>query len=292
MQNQIISTYAEIKKLKPATLRGTLRNLALDALSINVDTSVFKKNRIQFLYIHHVFQDEENNFRKLLNVLAKDHTFISYSEAVERIINNNIDKPYIAFSSDDGVENNLRAAAILKEFNATACFFINPGIIGTTENAAIVKYCHENLQFHPVSFLNWNQVGQLQNDGHEIGNHTMWHMNIAAHNKQQIVDDISNALSILRKNCGNEVKHFAFPFGRFFHFSEEGRKAVFETGHASCTTAERGCHIPSEKIKAEDLSIRRDHVVLGWKLNHILHFLSKSAKVATKENNFYPANFK
>ena len=97
---------------------------------------------------------------------------------------------------------------------------------------------------------------------------------------------------ILNERCGH-VKHFAFPYGRFFHFNDIGRKAVFDAGYITCATAERGCHInPVSPISAEQLCIRRDHTVLGWDINHIMYFLINNAKNVRVNNNFYPDSFK
>jgi peptidoglycan/xylan/chitin deacetylase (PgdA/CDA1 family) len=292
MENGFVTLYQDIKEIKPTTLRGTLRDMVLTGLSLGVNPAVFKKPRVQFLYIHHIFKDEEAAFRKLLDFLQKDHTFISYTDAINKIVSGTVDKPYIAFSSDDGLKNNLKAAEILNEYNAKACFFINPGIIGETNSTTVKNYCYDTLQFYPVEFLTWDEIAKMQQQGHEIGNHTMLHMNVAQASEQEIRDDLSKSLQILRKQCG-DVGHFAFPFGRFFHFSKTGRKVVFETGHTSCATAERGCHInPATPITKEELCIRRDHVVLGWDMRHILYFLANSAKQVTTQNNYYPESFK
>ncbi len=289
MENGFITSYKDIKQLKPKTLRGTLRDLALTGLSLGNNSTVFKKPRVQFIYIHHIFKDEEAGLRKLMDFLQKDHEFISYTDAINKVVTGTIDKPYITFSSDDGLQNNLKAAEILNDYNASACFFINPGIIGVTDKEQVKKYCHENLQFHPVEFMNWDEVALLQKQGHEIGNHTMLHMNVAKAGEQELQDDLSQSLQILRARCGKDIGHFAFPFGRFFHFSKTGRKLVFETGHTSCATAERGCHInPAAPLTIEELCIRRDHVVLGWDMSHIQYFLANSAKQASAQNNFYP----
>ena len=144
-----------------------------------------------------------------------NHQFITYNDAINRILTGTIDKPYIAFSSDDGFKNSLRAAEVLNEYNAKACFFINPGIIGETDFDKINKYCTETLAFPPVEFLNWDEVAHLQKWGHEIGSHTMMHMNIAKATEQKIKDDMRQTFRILNERCGS-VKHFAYPYGRFF----------------------------------------------------------------------------
>ena len=110
--------FTDVLKRKPITLRDKVRSLVLDLLFAKEALIGYKKQlqkpRVQRLYFHHIFEDEEQKFRNLLKRLAKHHTFISHSEAVARITNNEIDKPYISFSSDDGFKNNLKAAEILK----------------------------------------------------------------------------------------------------------------------------------------------------------------------------------
>jgi peptidoglycan/xylan/chitin deacetylase (PgdA/CDA1 family) len=289
---KFITRYEELKSSKKRTLRSFARELALSGLSLAASEKYLTIPRIQFLYIHHVFKDEEKRLDALLKRLSKHHQFITYSDAVDKIQRGTIDRPYITFSSDDGLKNNLRAAEILNEYNAKACFFINPGIIGETDYDKIKRFCTETLDFPTVEFLTWDEVGKLQQWGHEIGSHTMMHMNIAAQTEQHITEDMHQTHDILIKKCGG-VKHFAFPYGRFFHFSQVGRKAVFDAGFTTCATAERGCHInPLAPISARDLCIRRDHTVLGWDMNHIMYFLINNAKHASANNNFYPDSFK
>jgi len=289
---QFISNYEDLKRLKKKTLRGNLRDLALTGLSWLASEKYLEIPRVQFLYIHHVFKDEERPLDILLKRLSKQHQFITYDEAVNKILTGTIDKPYITFSSDDGLKNNLRAAEILNQYGAKACFFINPGIIGETNFDKINKYCTDILDFPPVEFLDWDEVAQLQKWGHEIGSHTMMHMNIAKATPEAIARDMHETYKILHERCGG-VKHFAFPYGRFFHFSEIGRKAVFDAGFTTCATAERGCHINgTQPISNEQLCIRRDHTVLGWDINHIMYFLVNNAKNVNANNNFYPPDFK
>lgn len=195
--------------------------------------------RVQFLYVHHVFKDEEAKMDRLMAHLARQHTFIPYGEGVDRVLRNEIDKPYICISSDDGFKNNLALAAILERHGAKGCFFINPSIIGEDSSAVIEAHCREKLHFPPVEFLDWKDVERLQKAGHEIGSHTMAHTNVAAMTTAEFTEDCGRMRQVLMQRCG-EAKHFAFPYGRFFHFNEAARKVVFDGGFISCATAERG----------------------------------------------------
>jgi peptidoglycan/xylan/chitin deacetylase (PgdA/CDA1 family) len=293
MQQSFITTYKQLQQWRPSSLRDKARHAALSALvwkdKLEQAEKYLSRPRIQFLYIHHVFSDEEKALERLLARLAEQHSFISYSDAVSKILTGTIDRPYVCFSSDDGVKNNLAAAKILNDFGASACFFINPALIGETDYQKLQAHCINTLDFPVVEFLNWKEVGQLQALGHEIGGHTMQHINIANTPTSAIVQDMALTREELLKHCG-EAKHFAYPFGRFFHFSNAGRKAVFESGYTSCASAERGCHInPPHPLRNDELCIRRDNTVLAWPLDHIMHFMMNNSRNASPNNNLFPA---
>jgi len=127
------TTYSEIKNTKKFSLRNIARKSVLGLLGLLDNfksTDDHKTKKIQFLYIHHLFRDEENKLRRLLEFLSRHYSFISYSDAVSRVLTNRIDNSYICFSSDDGLKNNIQLANILDEYSIKACFFICPSIIG------------------------------------------------------------------------------------------------------------------------------------------------------------------
>jgi peptidoglycan/xylan/chitin deacetylase (PgdA/CDA1 family) len=243
---------------------------------------------VQFLYIHHVFADEQKKLDGLLRALARDHQFISHSEAVERILQGNIDKAYISISSDDGLKNNLRAAETLDQYGVSGCFFICPSMIGEKDFQKIKAFSASRLHFPPVEFLDWEDVAALQGRGHEIGGHTLSHINIARTAGQELEEEIAGCYSILASRCGS-AEHFAYPYGRFTDFNMPGRSLVIQSGFKSCASAQRGCHVvvPGQKTDPHDLLIRRDHVVLDWPLEHILYFIARNASRASIENNSY-----
>jgi len=295
MNLKFIDTYKDLLNHRPPTTRDVGRKLVLDLVSSGYGMyhsmdSLFKRPRIQFLYIHHIFRDEEKPLTALLEALSRHHTFISHSEAVDRILHDNIDKPYICFSSDDGLKNNIGAANILSNFGAKACFFICPGIIGEKDFDRISEFSQERLHLPPVEFMEWKDVHDLQQQGHEIGGHTWSHINIAKTPEEDLEKEIEGCFKVLKEKCGSSPLHFAYPYGRLTDFTAYAREMVFRSGYASCASASRGCHIAGngDKIKKEDLLLRRDHVLLNWPLKHILFFIARNSARATPENNFYP----
>lgn len=289
-QIHFVDTYAEIKAFQKFSIRPVVRKMVLDAISLRDSLKgdePFKKPRIQFIYIHHAFRDEAGNLEHLIKFLLKHHVFINYSEAVNRILTNNIDKPYICISSDDGFKNNRRTASILESFGIKACFFICPAMISETNYINIKKFCADRLHFPPVEFLTWNEVDDLLKKGHEIGSHTMTHINIAQNPLDVIEDEINTSYRTIVERCG-EVNHFAYPYGRYFHFNEAGRNLVFKAGFQSCASAERGCHVKQATAPGkESLLIRRDNIVLNWSLSHIKYFLRRNATQPFLQQNNY-----
>lgn len=284
-----VQNYKEIKKLPG--FRTIKRYLTLEFLStFNSLTSekIIKKARIQFVFIHHTFKDEQTILENFLIELSNYFDFISYSEAVNKILNSEIDKPYLCISSDDGFKNNLDASTIFENFGIKACFFINPEIIGVTDYNKVVQYCKKKHNQKPIEFLNWNDIETLLKSGHEIGSHSMRHDNLALLKDDNLLSDLQESFDILKSKCG-VVKHFAFPYGRFHQFNEFGRKAVFDIGYTSCASAENGCHInPNEKIPKENLLIRRNQLLFNLKFKHNLNYLIQNSKRAAFENNLYP----
>ena len=272
--------------------RGILRDSVLDILSLKTKLpnaeNFFEKSRIQFLYIHHVFDDEIENFDKLLNFLSKHYSYISYSKAVNKILSGNIDKPYICISSDDGFKNNLNAVKIMKKYGVKGCFFVNPDTIGLKDLSKIKSFCNNKLSCPPMEFMDWDDLEYLIKCGHEIGSHTMNHIKINETNINIVEDNINESYQILNKQFG-EVLHFAYPYGRHFHFNKQAFDLVFKAGFISCASAERGCHVSDKKkLSNNQLLIRRDNLVCNWSINHILYFILNNSKNSSHQTNLYP----
>jgi peptidoglycan/xylan/chitin deacetylase (PgdA/CDA1 family) len=283
--------YKEIKELQPFSIRGVMREMALSGLSFTTKISsldhYLKQPRVQFLYLHHVFEDELEKFELLIQKLLVHHTFIPYGKAVDIILKNEIDKPYISISSDDGFKNNLGAVKILDKYGVKGCFFVNPDTIGLKDYGEIEKFCKTKLNFPPTEFMDWNDIDKLLKNGHEIGSHTMGHINIANTDFRIIEENLQTSYDIIESKCG-EVNHFAYPYGRFHDFNSEVFDLTHKIGYKSCATAERGCHTTDSIIDSKKLLIRRDHVVCDWNLNHIMYFIISNSRKLDIKNNFIP----
>jgi hypothetical protein len=239
-------------------------------------TTALARPRVQFICLHHFPACARRQFRKLLSELASRHTFIGYSEAVRRIRDSEIDRPYIAFSSDDGFASDLMLAGILEEFGARACFFVCPSALDTPDYK---RFCIERLKTAPGPLLDWNGVETLLARGHEIGSHTYRHSDLARIPVRAIEEEVFRARDILKTRCG-AGGHFAWPFGRMRCFSRIAADIVFRAGHLSCASAIRGCHVNGWPRTNGRIYLWRDPLEPYWPIHHSLYFLANNSRRA------------
>jgi peptidoglycan/xylan/chitin deacetylase (PgdA/CDA1 family) len=290
---QPVTSFSELGATRG--VRPVMRSAALSALSMmwqrsgRIDNAL-RTNRVHVLNLHHVFANEEESFRRLLRRLRPAHSFISYSEAVQRMLSGEINRPYMTFTFDDGLKSCVRAVRVLREFSAKACFFICPPIIAETKPEAIERFCHDGMREPVHEFMDWDDIGKLLGEGHEVGSHTMTHPNMALLNSAELQDELCRSAEALRSHTG-AAHHFAWPFGRFEEFSAEAARAVFESGYQSCASGVRGCHRSRQAIKRRQLCVRREHIVAQWPLSHALYFIARSARSLIDPQSYWPAGW-
>lgn len=289
-------TLADCRRSRPVSPRDHARGIALSGLATlaemrGVVDSALARPRVQFVYLHHVFADEEEGFRRLLSELAGHHAFIGHSEAVERIRDGRIDRPYVSMSFDDGFADNERAARILEEFDARGCFFVCPGIVGERDPRRLAEFCANRLQFPATTpFLDWPQLERLLARGHEIGGHTMTHPDLGDTAADEAAAEIGNSYSALVEKLG-AVRHFAWPRGRWENMTVAARDAVFASGYETCSSAVRGAHVAPASGPLANLCLRRDHVFATWPLSHLRYLLMRNAVAASAATNDWPAEY-
>jgi peptidoglycan/xylan/chitin deacetylase (PgdA/CDA1 family) len=272
-------TYADIRRF--------LRSQALDVISAFSREGALERPRVQILMLHHVLADEERSFRALLERLLQKHTFLSYSDAVARVISGNIDRPYISVTFDDGLRNHLRAAEILRNYDISGCFFVCERMLNRRPDAEVAAYCARELGLPPVELLSWSDVEGLAAAGHEIGNHGRRHRVLASLTAGELADEIGGALHSLRRRLG-KVEHFAWPRGWANAFSAAAAGEVFRAGHRSCASGIRGCHVSGAAREPRDVCLRRDHVIAADPLRHTTYFLAKNSLRATDATRDWP----
>lgn len=276
-QSPGLSTIHLSSEMHKSSMRQVARNVALDILATwqKIARAGRQTAGVDIMLLHHVFSDEETDFRRLLKHLSQSYTFISYSEAARRIQADEIDGRYLAFSFDDGLKCCLKAASILEEFGAGACFFVCPDVVDGLSCEDSVRFCRERLWHGPAEFMTWQDIDLLCDTGHEIGGHSVGHVNYAELGLQEAQDNLSDCHRRIAGKLGS-CDHFAWPYGRFEHFSSSAVEASWTAGFRTCASGERGTHQQAILSKRDPIVFRRQSIQATWPLSHIDYFLSRA----------------
>lgn len=280
------------RRLAQSGTRAAARAAALDVLSFaakqaGLTDAGLQRPRVHFLFLHRIRPGEEDSFRQLLLEIQRDHRVVTYSEAVARVIDGRIDGRYACFSFDDGFSSCLRAASLLKAEGLAACFFVCPGLVGMSRED-LARYI-PGIDRVERGGMTWKDLERLLADGHEIGSHTVSHPVLAKSSSEEVARQIFASRDELVDRFGI-VRHFAWPRGRFHHFTASARQLVEDAGYVSCASGERGSH-PAPAGAVAYPCFRRDLIDLAWPLEHILYFIGRSGRKSDSSTNEWPAGW-
>jgi len=112
----------------------------------------------------------------------------------------------VTFSFDDGCDGWLLAADILEKYGFKGTF-----------NVAIrhVRKRHDNLVIFPTDrTIHEEDLVELQKRGHEIGSHSLRHVNLRRCNKVEVRHELRTSKEILESH-GLKIKTFTCPFNAY-----------------------------------------------------------------------------
>jgi peptidoglycan/xylan/chitin deacetylase (PgdA/CDA1 family) len=124
----------------------------------------------------------------------------------------------VSLTFDDGKADNYTVAAVLKQYGLHATFYISSGLVGTQ------------------GYMTWEQLQVLQNNGNEIGGHTVDHTKLGGLDpdtlRHEICDDRKNLI-----NHGFNPISFAYPFG---NYDQQASQMVRDCGYSDARTIRGG----------------------------------------------------
>ena len=138
-------------------------------------------------------------FKNQLNIIKElNIEFLDPISLVEKISEVNNSKK-ILLTIDDGFQSFYdHAWPILKKKNIPFILFISTESVGKK------------------GYMNWKQIKEVENSKLVmIGNHSHTHGYLADETNEKIINDISQAIKLFKKNLGHSPKYFSYPFGEY-----------------------------------------------------------------------------
>jgi len=187
---------------------------------------------VTILY-HHLVSDSPHRmgistdyFFKHIQFLRKHFQIVSLGQAIEMLRSNNVQRPTLVLTFDDGYRDNfLTLRAIVEQTGVPVTLFISSGQV--TQQA---EFAHDIANgcrgFLP---LTWSQLRQLHASGFEIGSHTRTHFDCGSRDIAQLQDEIAGSKAELETQLGEKIEFFSFPFGLPQNISPEAAAIATRT---------------------------------------------------------------
>jgi peptidoglycan/xylan/chitin deacetylase (PgdA/CDA1 family) len=89
--------------------------------------------------------------------------------------------------------------------------------------------------------MTWEQLCDLESQGHIVGSHTMSHPNVAHIPSNQAEYELAESKRILESHLGHPVRHFSYPHPALNpHWTETTTRQLREIGYSTAVTCEQG----------------------------------------------------
>jgi peptidoglycan/xylan/chitin deacetylase (PgdA/CDA1 family) len=144
----------------------------------------------------------------------------------------------VAVTFDDCYRDNLFAARVLTEFGLPASFFVPTAFVGTDHVFPWDRHLPR------MANLTWDEVREMAHMGHEIGSHTVNHVNLGTASYQEARTELFDSKAILEKQLDRKARWFAYPFGGMTDFRPEYAPLVEEAGYDGCLSGYGGFVYP------------------------------------------------
>ena len=169
---------------------------------------------VRVLYLHAT--PDARAFRALLQWLQRRFEIIDFT-TFDRLFRSAsataLQRPAVLLTFDDGLGSNYRIAApVLEEAGTRGLFFVVPGFSTLSGEAARRFYVERirGTRFEPP--MTPDQVAELAERGHTIGNHTFSHAWLSQMHASRYEHEIDGGAALLESWIRRPIEAFAWPF--------------------------------------------------------------------------------
>jgi len=202
------------------------------------------RQRVSILCYHRVDDRLRDNvtlgpeqFDRQIALIKRHYQVVRADAVVRGDIDRGSDRPIVAVTFDDGyLDNHANARPILNRHGVPATFFVSTGIVDTDR-----EFQHDiEKGVRGLPNMSWDQIRELHADGHEIGAHTVNHVNIAKVDDATAERELTESLARVRREIGVQEVAYAYCFGKRSDITPERRELARRLGYSACYAAYGG----------------------------------------------------
>ena len=238
----------------------------------------YSSDELLVLCMHSTPHERREQFNELVDFLFKHFSPLNPNQLDDYFSGKLNQGPYVLFTFDDGLKNNLMAAELLELRNARAVFFVVPDFVESENPESYYRtnirqnidpaVDHETEDLTPMSLAD---LSQLLSRGHFIESHTMTHLLRSNSSKQVVEQEIAGSKRWLSQKLAKVPTMFCSPIQTNFSVNESAKTTIENEYDLHFTTfpgmqsRERNPHL-----------IYRRNIEVHWSLGQIKYALGKA----------------
>ena len=228
---------------------------------------------LRCMYCHYVFDDQVEDFRRIMLALSRLGRFVDTDTAVAMVEGRSpIDGPCFHISFDDGFRNILtNAAPVLSELAIPGLVFVPTAFVGATMELAR-EYCVDIAKYsNPIEMMSWAGLETLVAAGWEVDSHTRRHVRCSevSDDSACLSREVLGSKQDIEGHLGRECRYIAWPFGTQADIDQFSVELIREFGYRACFGAFRA---PIKPGVTDLYQIPRHNFSPEWPLAHVRYF--------------------
>jgi peptidoglycan/xylan/chitin deacetylase (PgdA/CDA1 family) len=238
----------------------------------------YSPNELVVLCMHSTPLERSKQFESLLDFLFKHFKALDPAQLGEYFAGKLQSGPYILFTFDDGLKNNLHAAQLLEARGARAVFFVVPDFVDAANpkeyylknirSKIDARVDHEPEDFTPISI---EDLMVLHRKGHCVESHTQSHLLRRTNSAEEIEREIIGSKEWIQRKLALHPTMFCSPIQTNFSVNQLAKQRIDEAYVYHFTT------FPG--LNGEWLNPRlilRRNIEVHWSLGRVKHSLGKA----------------
>lgn len=238
----------------------------------------YPSDELVVLCMHSTPADHNSEFEKIINFLLLHFEPMNPKNLEQYYSGTMKNGPYVLFTFDDGLKNNLNAARALQKRGIYAIFFVVPEFI---KSARQKEYYLKNIrpvtdpdfdkEVEDFAAMSFEDLRQLQQSGHVIGAHTSTHRMTREMNEAELSGEVIACKESLTAALGSAPQTFCSINNTSASVSARAKKMIAENYDFHFTT------FPglNSAAKNKQLIFRRN-IEVNWPLSRIKFALGQA----------------